>query len=91
LNYLLEGNSLKYGPGYIHILPKIHRLDHLVLKNIFNCGINIDKLIPPGRPIGNISLIGMFVNILVMLKLTNQQFACGLNDSILLMKSMKNH
>jgi hypothetical protein len=34
----------------------------------------------------NISLIGMFVNILVMSKLTNQQFACGLNDSILLMK-----
>jgi hypothetical protein len=30
----------------------------------------------------NISLIGMFVNILVMSKLTNQQFACGLNDSI---------
>ena len=56
VNYLLEGNSLKYGPGYVHILPKIHRLDQLVLQNIFNCGINIDKIIPPGRPI--ISQIG---------------------------------
>ena len=52
----IEGNSLKYGPGYIHILPKIHRLDQLVLQNIFNCGINIDQIIPPGRPI--ISQIG---------------------------------
>jgi hypothetical protein len=60
LNYLLEGNNLKYGPGYFHILPKIHRQDQLVLQNIFNCGINIDKIIPPGRPIichGRISQI----------------------------------
>ena len=56
LNYLLEGNGLKYGPGYIHILPNFHRLDQLVLQNIFNCGINIDKIIPPGRPM--ISQIG---------------------------------
>ena len=48
---LLEGNSWKYDPGYIHILPKIHRLDPLVLQNIFNCGNNIDQIIPPGRPI----------------------------------------
>ena len=32
LNYLLEGNCLKYGPDYIHILKKIHRLDQLVLQ-----------------------------------------------------------
>jgi hypothetical protein len=51
LNYLLEGNCLKYGPDYIHILKKIHGQDQLVLQNIFNCGINIDKIIPPGRPI----------------------------------------
>jgi hypothetical protein len=56
LNYLLEGNNLKYRPGYIHILPKNHRLDQLVLQNIFNSGINIDIIIPPGRPI--ISQIG---------------------------------
>ena len=36
LNYLLEENSLKYGPGYIHIFPKMHRLDQLVLQNIFS-------------------------------------------------------
>ena len=56
MKYLLEGNKDKYGPGYIHILPKIHRLDQSILKNIEERGINVEKHIPPGRPI--ISQIG---------------------------------
>ena len=33
-DYLMKGNQNKYGPGYMHILPKIHRLNHSdILKN----------------------------------------------------------
>ena len=55
-DYLMKGNQNKYGPGYMHILPKIHRLNQSDILKIEDNGFNIDKIIPPGRPI--ISQIG---------------------------------
>jgi hypothetical protein len=46
--------------SFIYVHWFCTRQDQLVLQNIFNCGINIDKIIPPGRPIichGRISQI----------------------------------
>ena len=54
--YLIEGNATNFGVGYMHILPKIHRLDQSVIQNISKNGFNIDGIVPPGRPI--ISQIG---------------------------------
>ena len=55
-DYLMKSNQNKYGPGYMHILPKIHRLNQSDILKIEDNGFNIDKIIPPGRPI--ISQIG---------------------------------
>ena len=52
----MEGNQNKYGPGHMHILPKIHRLDQSVITKIKDNGFNIDNITPPWRPI--ISQIG---------------------------------
>lgn len=50
-DYLMKGNQNNYGPGYMHILPKIHRLNQSDILKIEDNGFNIDKIIPPGRPI----------------------------------------
>ncbi|CAG2236448.1 unnamed protein product [Mytilus edulis] len=55
-NYLNNGNQIDYGPGYMHILPKIHRLNESELVKINKYGFNIDNIMPPCRPI--ISQIG---------------------------------
>ncbi|CAC5417020.1 unnamed protein product [Mytilus coruscus] len=55
-NYLNNGNQIDYGPGYMHILPKIHRLNESELVKINKYGFNIDNIKPPCRPI--ISQIG---------------------------------
>jgi hypothetical protein len=52
----MKGNQNNYGPGYMHILPKIHRLIQSDILKIEDNRFNIDKIIPPGRPI--ISQIG---------------------------------
>ena len=55
-DYLIKGNQNYYGQGYMYILPKIQRLNQSDILKIEDNGINIDKIIPPGRPI--ISQIG---------------------------------
>ena len=55
-DYLMKGNQNNYGPGYMHILPKIHRLNQSDILKLEDNGFNTDKIIPPGRPI--ISQIG---------------------------------
>ena len=54
--YLIKGKENQFGPGHMHILPKIHRLNQSEINNIIDMGFNIHKIIPPGRPI--ISQIG---------------------------------
>ena len=56
-DYLIKGNQNYYGPGYMHILPKIHGLNQSDILKIEDNEFNIDKIIPPGRPI--ISQIGI--------------------------------
>jgi hypothetical protein len=55
-DYLIKGNQNYYGQGYMHILPKIQRLNQSDILKIEDNGFNIDEIIPPGRPI--ISQIG---------------------------------
>ena len=55
-NYLNNGNQIDYGPGYMHILPKIHRLNESELVKINKYGFNIDNIMPSCRSI--ISQIG---------------------------------
>ena len=55
-DYLIKDNQNYYGQGYMHILPKIQRLNQSDILTIEDNGFNIDKIIPPGRPI--ISQIG---------------------------------
>ena len=61
VDYLMKGNQNYYGPGYMYmyILPKIHRLNQSDILKIEDNGFNIDKIIPPGRPI--ISQIGTVI------------------------------
>lgn len=55
-DYLLKSNQQNYGPGHMHVLPKIHKLDPMVLNKITNNFDSIGIITPPGRPI--ISQIG---------------------------------
>lgn len=55
-DYLINGNQKKYGPGHLHILPKIHKLKPEDLDKVRQNAIDIEDIIPPGRPI--ISQIG---------------------------------
>lgn len=48
-DYLMKGNQNYYGPGYMYILPKIHRLNQSDILKIEDNGFNIDKIIPPGK------------------------------------------
>ncbi|CAG2218177.1 unnamed protein product [Mytilus edulis] len=45
--YLNNGNQIDYGPGYMHILPKIHRYDESELVKINKYWFNIDNIMPP--------------------------------------------
>ena len=54
--YLINGNQKSYGPGHMHILPKIHKLKYEDYDNVIRHGFNINIIVPPGRPI--ISQIG---------------------------------
>ncbi|CAG2239183.1 unnamed protein product [Mytilus edulis] len=55
-DYLLKSNQQNYGPGHMHVLPKIHKLDPMVLNKITNNFDSIGIITHPGRPI--ISQIG---------------------------------
>lgn len=54
--YMINGNQKNYGPGQMHILPKIHKINFVDYDNVMRIGFNIDLIVPPGRPI--ISQIG---------------------------------
>ncbi|CAC5370330.1 unnamed protein product [Mytilus coruscus] len=54
--YLINGNQKTYGPGQMHILPKIHKINFEDYDNVMRIEFNIDIIVPPGRPI--ISQIG---------------------------------
>ncbi|CAG2220060.1 unnamed protein product [Mytilus edulis] len=46
--YMINGNQKNYGPGQMHILPKIHKINFVDYDNVMRIGFNIDLIVPPG-------------------------------------------
>lgn len=93
--YLIKGNQKTYGPGHLHILPKIHKLNSEDLDKVKENKSENAKIVPPGRPIiSQIGTITEFVSryidyLLVPIVQKQHTYIRDSSDVILKLESIK--